>query len=86
MLVIQQRRAHTGSGFAKFLTTHKDTITNLADVVGKVSKATGDTATAAKQIYDVIKSRNVKPEINKVLTDKSNDILARLSAASASNN
>ena len=59
MLVIQQRRAHTGSGFAKFL-THKDTITNLADVVGKVSKATGDTATAAKQIYDVIKSRNVR--------------------------
>lgn len=82
MLVVARRynrRYVVGSGFidtaVKFLTTHKDTISNIADV----AKAGAKTAEATKQIYDVIKARKGSSRINKVLSDKSVDILNRLS-------
>jgi len=82
MLIVERKRKQkyaVGSGFVdtamKFITTHKDTISNLADVAQNVAKTTA----AAKQVYNVIKSRKADNKINKVLNDKSNDILKRLS-------
>lgn len=81
MLVVARKRKQkyvVGLGFidtaASLLSTHKDTISNLADVVGNVAKV----SVAAKQIHDVIKSRKSNNKINKVMTDKSMEILNRL--------
>lgn len=87
MLVVARKRKQkyvVGSGFidtaVNFLSTHKDTISNLADVVGNVAKASASTAVAAKQIHDVIKAKNSNSKINNALTDKSVEILNRLGA------
>ena len=82
MLVVMRKSKQKyiiGSGFiytaSKFLKTHKDTISNLAYAAGNMAK----TATAAKQIYDVIKTKRSNNKINKILNDKSMEILQRLS-------
>lgn len=81
MLVVQRKKKQkyvVGSGFmdtaANFLATHKNTISNLADVAGNVAKV----SVAAKQIHDVIKSRKGDSKVNKELTDKSMEILNSL--------
>lgn len=86
MLVIKKKRKQkyvVGLGFidtaVNFLSTHKDTISNLADVVGNVAKASASTAVAAKQIHDVIKKQKPSNKVNQMLTNKSMEILNKLS-------
>lgn len=80
MLVLVGKTQHkyvVGRGFASdlvsFLDANKETITNVADVVGSVAKAGATSATAARQIYDAVRARK-----GKGLSDKSMDILNRL--------
>ena len=63
-----------------FLSANKDTISNVASVVGNLAKSTAETVGAAKDIYNVIKKRKEGKGtgINKVLTLKSQQILKRL--------
>lgn len=69
-----------------FLSANKDTIKNVADVVGNVAKAGATTASAVKQIVDVVKARRAataavkklpKP-LEQVLSQKSIDFLQQL--------
>jgi len=83
MLVILSKKQHkyvVGRGFAadfvNFLNTNKDTIANVAGVVGNVAKAGATTANAARQIYDVVRAGRARN--GKGLTQKSLDILKGL--------
>jgi hypothetical protein len=86
MLVIKKRQRQfiLGSGFGdfiNFINTHKDTISNVAGVVGNVAKAGSTTAIAAKEIYDAIKARKgsgLPPRVRNTLNDKSIDILNKI--------
>lgn len=71
----------------KFVIANKGTIANVADVTGKVAKAGAATASAVKQIADVVRSkaaaRRVKDvaggtALEKTLNQKSLEILKGL--------
>lgn len=67
-----------------FLSANKDTISNVANVVGNVASAGAKTAVAVKDIYDVVKKRRatagqgLPKNAQKALTQKSQQILKRL--------
>jgi len=69
-----------------FLSANKDTISNVANVVGNVAKATSDTAVSVKNIYDVVKARKkndgsgLPKPVQKALTRKSQEIIERLAS------
>lgn len=66
-----------------FISVNKDTITNVANVVGKVVKAGATTATPIRQTVDAMKAKVLKaPDaptpLEKALNDKSTDFLKQL--------
>lgn len=69
-----------------FLSANKDTISSVAEVIGNVAKAGATTASAVKQIADVVKAKRatkrannaVSKPLEKELSQKSTEILQRL--------
>lgn len=69
-----------------FLSTNKDMIKNTADVIGNVAKAGATTASAVKQIVDVVKAKRAAAGTTKELakplehrlSEKSLDLLQHL--------
>lgn len=98
----RKRRYVVGAGFfdwlpslsnaigsaGNFLSNNKDTIMNVADVVGNVAKAGATTASAVKQIVDIVKAKRassgVKKEppvsVKRVLSEKSIEYLKHLAS------
>jgi len=96
-----QRRYIIGSGMSDWihglvhaLSANKDTIKDVAGVVGKVAKAGASTASAVKQIVDVVKAKRaaaqttkqpLPTQVEKALSGKSVELLKRLAAVPADN-
>ena len=87
----RRRRRVVGGGFldwipstlasvSSFISANKDTIKNVADVVGSVAKAGPITTSAVKQIVDVVKSRRVAlpKSVEKELSEKASSSLNNL--------
>ena len=72
----RQRKFVSGRGFIDFINANKDTISNVAGVVGNVENAAASTANAAKQIYNVVKTR--KSKTGGRLTERSIGVLNNL--------
>ena len=62
---------------ADFIVQNKDTITNTANVLGSIAKASGSTAMAVKQIKDAAAKK--RPPIVKDMSQRGADILMNLS-------
>jgi len=94
----KRRRYAVGGGFldlvgrafgsaGTFLSANKDTIKNAADVIGSVAKAGATTASAVKQIVDIVKAKRAaaataalpKP-VEHALSQKSLDFLQQLAS------
>jgi hypothetical protein len=94
----KRRRYAIGGGFldlvgrafgsaGTFLSANKDTIKNAADVIGSVAKAGATTASAVKQIVDIVKAKRAaaataalpKP-VEHALSQKSLDFLQQLAS------
>ena len=75
-------------GLTHALSANKDTNKDVASVVGDVAKAGASTASAVKQIVDVVKAkRATQPskqpfptEVKKALSEKSVELLKQLAA------
>jgi len=92
-----QRRYIIGSGMSDWihaLSANKDTIKDVAGVVGEVAKAGASTASAVKQIVDVVKAKRaaaqttkqpLPTQVEKALSGKSVELLKRLAAVPADN-
>jgi hypothetical protein len=70
---------------ANFLSTNKDTISNIANVIGTVAKTSANTAAAVREIYDAVKNKRnthgngvLSKPVQHVLNEKSVEILNRL--------
>jgi hypothetical protein len=68
-----------------FVSANKDTIKNVADVVGNVAKSSASTASAVKQIVDVVKARRATAKaaalpipLEKAMSEKSLEFLKSL--------
>lgn len=71
---------------AKVISANKDTIKNVASVVGKVANAGATTVSATKQIVDAIRAKRLPPAAKKVLTDKSTEYLNQLASSAGTTN
>jgi hypothetical protein len=82
---------------AAFLSANKDTISNAANVINSVAKACAKTASAVKQIVDVVKAKRAAAQrvkspttlpkpLEKVLSQKSIDFLQQLARSESAGN